>query len=84
MTGPQFDVSRLAWLISGHDFRIHAFYDADPTAGFLEALCKHSVRPGRLVDPADTALTPERCMRCQLILGDILAGLLGDGTEWGK
>lgn len=79
-----FDISRLAWLISGHDFRTHAFYDANPGAGFLEALCGHSVKPKRVVAPADTALTPERCMRCQLILGDILAGLLGDGTEWGK
>jgi hypothetical protein len=84
MTGPQFDVSLLVWMISGYDFRIHAFYDADPKSGFLQALCTHSVPPERLVAPAGTTLTPKRCMRCQLLLGDILAGLLGDGTEWGK
>lgn len=81
---PRFDVTLLVWLISGYDFRTHAFYDADPTSGYLQALCEHTVPPDRLVDPADTALTPQRCMKCQLILGDILADLLGDGTDWNQ
>lgn len=78
----RFDIGLLVWMISGFDFRIHAFYDANPASGFLEALCTHSVPPDRLVAPADTALTPERCTACQLILGDILAGLLGDSSDW--
>jgi hypothetical protein len=80
----KFDVRRLAWLISGHDFRIHAFYDVNPGLGYIEALCEHSVPPDRLVNPADTALAPERCMKCQLILGDLLADLLGDDTDWSR
>lgn len=80
----QFDISRLAWLISGHDFRIHAFYDANPAGRFMEALCQHSVQPKRVVDPTETALTPQRCMACQLILGEILGSLLGDGTDWNR
>lgn len=81
MTGPPFDISLLRWLISARDFRIHAFYDADPRSGFLKALCPHSVSPDRIVGPDDTSLTPERCMKCQQLLADILAGMLGDGTN---
>lgn len=87
MTDPKFDASLLVWMISGRDFRIHAFYDAHPESGNLVALCPHTVPPDRLVNPADTALTPERCVACQLLLSAILGGLLGDvghGTEWGK
>lgn len=77
----RFDVDLLMWMISGRDFRIHAFYDAHPTTGFLVALCTHSVSPDRLVGSEDTLLTPERCMKCQQLLADILAGLLGDSTD---
>lgn len=77
----QFDASLLVWMISGDDFRIHAFYDAHPESGNLVALCPHSVPPDRIVGPEDTLLTPARCMKCQQRLVDILSPLLNDDTE---
>ena len=70
------------WLISGYDFRRHAFRDAEGTADFLRALCTHSVPRVRLVDPTDTALKAPDCVSCKLILGGELADRAGDGTDW--
>lgn len=63
----------VVWLISGHDFQEHAFYEVDRSRDFLEALCEHSVPQARLVDPNDTVLTPRRCVACLLIHGGDLA-----------
>ncbi len=71
MTGQH--ARNVMWLISGHDFRVHAFYEVDSSQDFLEALCEHTVPRVRLVDPKDSALSPPQCVACLLIHGDDLA-----------
>ncbi|MFL6142921.1 MAG: hypothetical protein ACJ72N_13780 [Labedaea sp.] len=63
------------WLLSPWDHQLHAF----PKFGEVvsEALCQHSVRTRALAEGEG-----RRCMACLLLLGDAIAGRLGNGTQW--
>ena len=62
------------WLISGRDFRTHAFHHVfEQGQRYLEALCTHSIPTDEVVPPAETVLTPDTCGRCLRLHGEALA-----------
>lgn len=61
----------LYWRTSTYDSREHGFRELGDTTS--EALCTHTVPTGLL-----SAAPGGRCHGCLLVLGDMLADLLGD------
>lgn len=71
---------QVQWLISSRDFRVHAFHHVHEGAGYLEALCQHTVPPEEIVRASETALSPPRCDKCLIKHGEDLAG--GQVQRW--
>lgn len=77
------DIPTVAWLVSAYDLREHAFGATAEGDQFLQALCQHCVPPDKVTDQSGTELKMARCMRCQLILGDLLADQQQRDDRWG-
>lgn len=79
MTG---QASEVVWLISGRDFREHAFDAPDRSRDFLQALCPHSVPTKMLIAPEDTMISAPKCHACLIKYGAMVADQLGEGPIW--
>lgn len=76
------DVPHVVWLVSGYDLREHAFRDTAEGDQFLQALCDHCVPPDKVTDQTGSDLQMERCMACQLNLGEMLADQQTRDDRW--